>query len=128
MTASTSGGSSLVWRGAAPIRTGCVLSLNEAQLEALLGELRSKLERIEERLKPTPTCLTYPKAAERIGIGLTKLKSMVRDGTIRPSTVGGMKMISIAECDRVCVPDQEKPALERKQREERWVPIEKKRR
>lgn len=106
---------------------GAVMEDVAARLEALLLELRAKLERIEERLQPEPTCLTYPAAAARLGVGLTKLKEMVRRGEIRTSRVGRVPMVAVSELDRIATPEAERPRVERQQRAATWSPIPKRR-
>lgn len=101
------------------------VGLEEAfqRFEAKLEQMREQMERLEERLKPEPTCLTYPKAAVRLGVGLTKLKQMVKRGEIRKVMVGRVPMISLAEIHRVSTPPPERPKLEAAQRKAKWVPI-----
>jgi hypothetical protein len=93
------------------------------RFEAKLEVIRAGLERLEERMKPEPTCLTYPLAAKRLGVGLTKLKEMVKRGEIRKSLVGKVPMISLSEIQRVSTPEAERPRLEAKQRKAAWVPL-----
>ena len=75
------------------------------RLEALLGDIRTRMERLEERLKPEPTCFTYPDAAVRLGVGLTKMKLMVKGGEIRTVRVGKVPMIPASEIQRVAALD-----------------------
>lgn len=75
-----------------------------ARLEAHLVYLRESMERLEEGLRPEPTCLSYPDAARKLGVGVTKLRQMVERGEIRPSLVGKTRMISMAELERVSAP------------------------
>lgn len=93
------------------------------RFEAKLEQIREQLERLEERLKPEPTCLTYPDAAARLGVGLTKLKQMVMRGDIRASKIGKVPMISLAEIHRVSTPPPERPKLAAAQRKAAWTPI-----
>lgn len=94
-------------------------------IEALLQDMRKQIEKLEERLKPEPLCFTYPVAAERLGIGVTKLKEMVKKGLIRKSypLKGGAPMISLTELQRVSAPSEERPKVEREQRKAAWVPL-----
>jgi excisionase family DNA binding protein len=92
-------------------------------IEALLLDMRKRIEGLEDRLKPEPLCLTYPEAAKRLGVGLTKLKELVRGGEIRKSMVGRVPMISMTEIQRVSTPEPERPRAERQQRKAAWVPI-----
>lgn len=96
-------------------------------IEALLLDMRTRLERLEEKLQPEPTCLPYPAAAQRLGVGLTKLKQMVKSGDLRASLIGKVKMISLAEIHRVSTPLQERPQLQRAQAAAKWVPLKKER-
>jgi len=100
--------------------------VDELALEALLLEVRTRLSRIEERMRPTALAFKFPEAAEKIGIGVTKLKEMVRSHEIRVSLVGKTPMISLSEIERVTAPREEQPRIEREQRRATWVPIEKK--
>jgi excisionase family DNA binding protein len=79
------------------------------RLERLLEDIRTRIDRLEERMKPEPTCCTYPQAAKRLGIGLTKMKSMVRRGEIRTVLVGKAPMIPAAEIQRLSTPDLPPP-------------------
>lgn len=99
-----------------------------AKFEAFLEDLRSRLERIEARLQPEPTCLSYPEAAKRLGVGVTKLKEMVKRGELRPSLVGKVKMVSLAEIHRVSTPAAERPKRATAQRAATWQPVPKRRR
>lgn len=48
--------------------------------------------------------LTYPQAAKRLGVGLTKLKSMVRNGTLQTSNVDGRRKVPRSELERIALP------------------------
>lgn len=98
-------------------------------IEAQLELMRKIIERLEERLQPEPTCFTYPEAAKRLGIGLTKLKEMVKRGDLRKSypLEGGVPMIALSEIQRVSVPEDERPKVERAQRKAAYTPIVRKR-
>lgn len=100
-----------------------------AAIEALLLDMRKRIEGLEEKLKPEPTCFTYPEAAQRLGIGLTKLKRMVKRGEIRKSYLGEntLPLISLSEIRRVSLPEAEQPKHEAKVRAEAWTPIKRKR-
>lgn len=93
------------------------------KLERLLEDIRTRISKMEERLQPEPTCLSYPEAAQRLGVGLTKLKQMVKRGDVRPTLVGKVRMISLAEIHRVSTPLQERPQVERATRAKAWQPI-----
>jgi hypothetical protein len=74
----------------------------------LLLEMRGQLGRMHERLvqleawsRPEPTCLRYPDAAVRLGVGLTKMKLMVRRGEVRTVRVGKAPMIPASEIHRL---------------------------
>jgi excisionase family DNA binding protein len=97
------------------------------KFEAVLEDMRARLERLEEKLGPQPLCFTYPDAAKRLGVGLTKLKQMVRAGEIQTSRVGRVPMISLAELERISTPPAERPKLERAMRAKAWKPIAKRR-
>jgi hypothetical protein len=98
------------------------------RMEALLLEVRTRLERIEASLAPTPTCLRYPAAAKHLGVGLTKLKAMVKAGVLRTADVGGTPMVPLSELRRIGTPDEEKGRVRFAQRQAAWVPIPKRRR
>lgn len=92
-------------------------------IEVLLLDIRKRLEGLEGKFRPEPTVLSFPKAALRLGVGLTKLKDMVKKGQIRASKVGEVKMISLSEIHRVSAPPAERAKVETKSRREAWVPI-----
>lgn len=92
-------------------------------IEAKLELMRKLLESLEERVGPEPTCLTYPQAAQRLGVSLSKLKRMVRAKEIRTAHVGKVPMIPLSEIHRVSTPEPERPKLAAAQRKAAWVPI-----
>ena len=98
------------------------------KLEAVLQDVRSRLDRMEAHLRPTPTCLCYREAAERLGIGLTKLKSMVKRGEISATYVGRVRMVSWAEVLRVSTPPPDRPRAAAAKRGKDWQPVPKRRR
>lgn len=102
--------------------------MEKAELEALLLEVRERLLKIEERLRPEPRCYNVKQAAEVLGVSLTVMKEMMARGEVKPSTVGRRKMIAVSELERVSTPDAERPQVEKRQRQARWEPISKKRR
>lgn len=102
------------------------MSVVESKLEGIEAQLelmRKIIERLEERLAPEPTVLTFPKAAARLGVGLTKLKQLVKSGQLRPALVGEVKMIPMSEIHRLSTPPPERAKVEAKTRREAWVPI-----
>ncbi len=101
--------------------------MEKAELEAVLKEVRELLAKMDERLQPQPLCFSLKDAAQRLGVGLTVLKEMVARREIRTSTVGRRAMISLSELERVASPDEDRPAIEKRQAQKRWVPIEKRR-
>lgn len=92
-------------------------------IEAVLLEMRDRLKRLEEKFGPEPTCLTYPLAAERLGVSLSKLKRMVRAKDIRTARVGKVPMIPISEIQRISTPPPERPKLEASKRSREWVDL-----
>lgn len=102
-------------------------AVDSEELAAFLREVRSLLEQAKEppQSRPRPMCFKYPDAAKEIGIGLTKLKELVRDKKIKISTIGDTAMISRTEIDRICAPDEERPKVERRQKRDAWVPLKK---
>lgn len=98
-----------------------------AKLEAYLEDFRRRLERIEARLQPEPTCMTYREAAQRLGVGLTKLKEMIARGEISTTRVGKVPMVTAAELRRITTPQEKRPQLARAERAKAWQPIPKKR-
>jgi excisionase family DNA binding protein len=100
------------------------------KFEALLEDIRNRLERLEEKMGPGPTAtaLKYEPAAKRLGIGLTTLKAMVARRQIRTAIVGGRPKIPVSEIERLLLPEPERPKAERQARERAWTPIAKKRR
>jgi excisionase family DNA binding protein len=98
------------------------------RFEAYLEDLRRRLERIEARLQPEPTCLVYPEAAKRLGVGLTKLKAMIRAGEIRTARVGRVPMVPVSEIHRASTPEAERPRVATAKRAATWRPVPKRRR
>jgi hypothetical protein len=98
-----------------------------ARLESLLEDIRVRISRLEERLQPQPTCFTYPMAAQRLGVGLTKMKEMIRRGDVKTTLVGKVPMVSLAELERVTTPTAERPKVAKAARAKAWQPIAKKR-
>lgn len=98
-----------------------------ARLEALLEDMRDRISRLEERLQPQPTALTYPMAAQRLGVGLTKMKEMIKRGDVKTTRVGKVPMVSLAELERVTTPQAERPKAATAARAKAWQPIAKKR-
>lgn len=97
------------------------------RLEALLEDVRKRLESIESRLQPEPACMSYPQAAVRLGVGLTKLKQMIARGEVRTTKVGRVPMVTMSEIRRVTTPEPERPKMERAERAKNWTPINRKR-
>lgn len=97
--------------------------MSEVDLEAVLREFRQRLQRIEERLQPQPTCYDFPAAAKRLGIGTTKLKELVSRGEIRTTTIGKRPMVSESEILRLATPDEDKPVVEARLREKLFRPV-----
>lgn len=93
-----------------------------AKIEAVLLDIRTRVERMESR-QPEPTCLTYPAAAVRLGVGLTKLKRMVKAGEIGTVRIGKVPMVTLAEIQRITTPPPERPALAARERKTKWVPL-----
>lgn len=96
------------------------------KFEALLEDIRNRLERLEEKFGPGPTAtaLKYGPAAKRLGIGVTTLKAMVARGEIRTAIVGGRPKIPVSEIERILLPASEQPRHAREQRAKAWKPIE----
>jgi hypothetical protein len=99
--------------------------VEKSELEKLVLEVRERLSRLEDRLKPQPRCLKLPDAARELGVSITTLREMIARGEVRTSTVGRRQMIALSELDRVAAPDEERPKVEAQQRRAKWVPIPK---
>jgi excisionase family DNA binding protein len=93
------------------------------KIEALLEAIRAQVESLEAKLRPDPTCLTYPLAAQRLGVSLAKLKRMVKAGEIQTTKVGKVPMVPLTEIHRISTPPSERPKLAAAQRKAKWVPI-----
>lgn len=94
-------------------------------MSTTLEDLAAALRRIEARLaEPQPMCFKLPDAAARLGVSITTLREMMARGEIRTSTVGRRQMVSLAELERVAAPDEDRPRVERRQRERAWKPLE----
>lgn len=96
-------------------------------LEALAADVRRLTALLEQKLQPEATMLTMPDAAKRLGIGLTKLKEMVKRREIRTAPLGRVKMIPLSEIYRLSTPVEEQPRQQREVRAAKWVPIQKRR-
>ncbi len=97
------------------------------RLEALLEDMRLRIIGLEERMKPEPLMFAYPDAAKRLGVGITKLREMVKRGSIRATkNRGEAPMISLTELQRYATPTAERPKVEASQRAAAWAPIARK--
>lgn len=94
-----------------------------ARFEVLLEDMRSKIEKLEERLRPEPMAFSYVDAAARLGVGLTKMKQMVKRKQVRTTEVGGVPMVPLAELVRITTPATERPKAEQAARAKAWVPV-----
>lgn len=82
----------------------------EEQLKALREDVAKLLEQRE-----APRLLKYADAARMLSISPSKLKTLIRRGEIVPTLLGGRKMISRMEIDRVATPKRsEQPAPKRR--------------
>lgn len=79
------------------------------EIRLMLEEVRALLKQSSIGAEPQPLLLKYPEAAKYLGVGLTKLKSMVRSGVLMPSDVDGCRMISRSELERIAAPIQSAP-------------------
>lgn len=100
---------------------------SKGEIEAMLVDIRERLKRLEERLRPEPTCYRFPEAAARLGVSESTLKRMIRAGEVRTSKVGRVPMVSLAEIHRVSAPETERPQVEARARAAAWTPIVRKR-
>lgn len=84
----------------------------ERKVRVALEGLLDSLRRIEERLAslearihtPLPFAVRYQYAASLMDMSVSKLKGLIRDGTIRTVKIGGRKMVPTRELDRVATP------------------------
>jgi hypothetical protein len=53
---------------------------------------------------------------------------MVKEGELKPTLVGRVRMVALSEIHRVSTPEAERPALAKAQAAEVWVPIPKRKR
>lgn len=80
-----------------------------AKFEALLEDIRARIERLEDRLQPRPSVMSYPAAAKLLGVSPTKVKRMVRSGELRTALVGKTKMVPLSEIERLSTPTAPTP-------------------
>lgn len=74
-------------------------------MELVNDEITPELKRLAEKVEsPMPPILPYRLAAQKMSIGSTKLKSMVRTGEISNCLVGQRKMIPSSEIYRLSQP------------------------
>lgn len=76
------------------------------RLEQIAAETRRLVAQLAEGQRPTPTCLKYSDAAKRLGIGLTKLKRLIKNGELRTALVGKHRMVPLSEIERLSTPDE----------------------
>jgi hypothetical protein len=88
-----------------------------------LPDVLARLDRIEAAIQPAPLLFKFPAAARRLGVGLTKLKELVRKGEVRVTLLGRTPMVSLAELQQAAAPKEEKPRVDRANRRAAWVPI-----
>lgn len=97
--------------------------MEKHELEALLIEVRERLSRIEERLKPEARCFKLPQAAERMNLHVKTLEKMIARGEVKTATVGKRQMVPLSEIERVTAPDADRPKVVREQKEKAWRPV-----
>jgi excisionase family DNA binding protein len=67
------------------------------RFEAFLDELRKRLDNIEEKLKPTPTAVSFEAAAQMLSCSSKHIGRLVKDGTLRTCMVGSnMRRIPVS--------------------------------
>lgn len=84
----------------------------------------ARLERLENRERPKPTCFTYEEAAAELGVCSRTIREMVDSGQLRPSTIGKRRKISQEELLRARSPDAIRPQVQRAQRAKAWTPVD----
>lgn len=96
-------------------------------IEALLKDMRDRIERLEGRFRPEATVLSLVAASKQLGVSLSTMKRMVANNEIRTATIGKREMIPISELTRLATPDPERPAQQKAAKAAAWVPVPKKR-
>lgn len=96
--------------------------MEKAELEALLIEVRDRLSRLEERLKPQARCYKLPQAAEMMNLHVKTLEKMIGRGEVKTATVGKRQMVPLSEIERVTAPDVDKPKVVAQHRDATWKP------
>lgn len=97
--------------------------MEKAELEALLIEVRDRLSRLEERLKPQARCYKLPQAAEMMNLHVKTLEKMISRGEVKTATVGKRQMVPLSEIERITAPDVDKPKVVAQQREKAFKPL-----
>lgn len=97
------------------------------RLEALLGEIKERVEGLEAKLRPLPTCLTIEEAAARLGVSPSTMKRMIKSGDVHTATINKRSMVPVSELERVATPDTKRPAQAKAATKAAWVPLKKKR-
>lgn len=96
------------------------------EIERLLAELRALIAQSRATPEQVPLVLDFPAAAKRLGVGLTKLKEIVRSGELLTTEIGSRQMVPVSELERIATPTERRAPIVRRQQLARWVPIAKK--
>lgn len=99
----------------------------QEEMRELVKDIGGRIDRLEERFKPLPTCLSLVEAAKHLGVSLSTMKRMVASREIQTATIGKRSMVPMSELTRVSTPDPLKPAQQKAARVAAWVPLGKKR-
>lgn len=89
------------------------------ELEAVLAEMRTirhELDRINKsiaELRPAlrveTRAVSTKEAAKLLSIGLTKMRQLIKNGTVLMVDVGSRRMVPMNEIERLTTPKQEAP-------------------
>ena len=96
-----------------------------SRLESLLEDIRTRLEGLEERMRPDAACLSVKDAAAHLGVSATVVKEMIARRELHTATIGRRSMVPLSELTRVSTPDATRPAQAKKTQRAAWVPLKK---
>lgn len=74
-------------------------------VESLLREIREELRSLREEMRAglvqESALLSMKDAAKRLGVGVTKLRSLITSGEVQTTRLGGRRMVAVSEVERV---------------------------
>lgn len=65
------------------------------RIEALLEDMRRRMDRLEEKLRPEPTAVEFQEAARMLSCSSRHIARMVAKGELKVKMVGSLRRISV---------------------------------